>query len=89
MLVNNRREKGTKTRLKEADFSCTSSSLVARNVECFPRKFLLLQESREGNQENFDTYQAVGVSTKKRGVKVLIGLLSAKCVNSMASMEPS
>lgn len=37
----------------------------------------------EGNQENFDTFQAVGVSMKKRGVKVLIGLLLAKCVNSM------
>lgn len=31
----------------------------------------------------FDTFQAVGVSMKKREVKVLIGLLLAKCVISM------
>ena len=64
-------------------FGCTSGSVVARNVKCFPRKFLFLQEGREGNQENFDTFQAVGVSVKKRGARVVIGLLLAECVNSM------
>lgn len=78
--------KGGWGRAKQPGFSCTSSSLVARNVKRFPRKFLLLQEDREGNQENFDTFQAVGVSMKKRVVKVLIGLLLAQCVNSM--VEP-
>lgn len=76
-------KRGAEDRAERPGFGCTSSSLVARNVKRFPRKFLLLQEDMEGNQENFDTFQAVGVSMKKRGVKVLIGLLLAKCVNSM------
>lgn len=37
---------------KQSVFGC-SSSQDARNVKCFPRKFLHLQEEREGNQENF------------------------------------
>ncbi|CAB1431243.1 unnamed protein product [Pleuronectes platessa] len=44
---------------------------------------VLGQEGREGNQQTFDTFQAVGVSMKQKRVKVLIGLLLAKCVNSM------
>ena len=82
-MVNNRIQKGAEDREKQPSFSCTSSSLVAKNVKRFPRKFLLLQEDREGNQENFDTFQTVGVSMKKKGVKVLIGLLLAECVKSM------
>lgn len=79
LLVNNR----ARRTLRQAGFGCTGNSPVARNVKCFPRKFLLLQESREGNQENFDTFQAVGVSMKK-GVRVLIGLLRTKCANCTA-----
>lgn len=37
---------------KQSVFGCCSSQ-DARNVKCFPRKFLHLQEEREGNQENF------------------------------------
>lgn len=83
LLVNNIIQKGVEDRPKLPGFSSTSSSLVARNVKRFPRKFLLLQEDMEGNHENFDTLQAVGVSMKKRGGKVLIGLLLAKCMNSI------
>lgn len=64
LLVSNRILKGPEDRAKQSGLGCTSSSLVARNVKRFPRKFLLLQEDMEGNQENFDTFQAVGVSMK-------------------------
>lgn len=51
--------------LVQPGFGYTSGSLVVRNVERFPRKFLLLQEGREGNRENFDTFQAAGVEHEK------------------------
>lgn len=74
LLVNNRACR----KLKESGFGWTGSSPVAKNVKCFPRKFLLLQESRVGNQENFDTFQTVGVR-KTKAVKVLMGLLLKNC----------
>lgn len=55
--------------------SAIPAAPVARNVKCFPRKFLLLLEARERQQENFNTFQTVGVSMNKREVEVLIGLL--------------
>lgn len=34
-----------------------STLVVPRNVKRFPRKFFLLQQASEGNQENFDTFR--------------------------------
>lgn len=50
--------------MKQPDFS--SSLSVARNAKRFPRKFLLQQEDEGRKPKEFlDTFQPVGVSTKR------------------------
>lgn len=66
LLVNNRIQKrGAEDGQSSLASAAPESSRVARNVRRFPRKFLLLQEDREGNQESFDTFQAVGVRERR------------------------
>lgn len=51
-------------RVKQPDLA--SSLPVARNAKCFPRKFLLQQEDEGRKPKEFlDTFQPVGVRTKK------------------------